>query len=104
MDCFSRFCDVVLIPDKSEKTVFTAILTHWIAMYRTPIKFRTDAGLEFKNSTIVSMMSSLNVKIKVGTQNSHQSNPVERFHRTLWVLLKAKKVNGSLDAHLDFGL
>ena len=104
MDCFSRFCDVVLIPDKSEKTVFTAILTHWIAMYRTQIKFRTDAGLEFKNSTIVSMMSSLNVKIKVGTQNSHQLNPVERFHRTLWVLLKAKKVNGSLDAHLDFGL
>ena len=97
MDCFSRFCAVVPIPDKSAKTVSTAILTHWIALYGTPIKIRTDAGLEFKNSTIVSMMSSLNVKIKVGTPYSHQSNPVERFHRTLWALLKAKKVNGSLD-------
>ena len=38
MDCFSRFCAVVPIPDKLAKTVTTAILTHWIALYRTPIK------------------------------------------------------------------
>ena len=61
MDCFSSFCSVVPIPDKSAKTVCTAILTHWIALYGTLIRIRTDTGLEFKNSTIVSMMSSLNV-------------------------------------------
>ena len=72
MYCFSRFCVVVPIPDKSAKTVSTAIQTHWIALYGTPIKIRTDVGLEFKNSTIVSMMSSLYVKIKVGTPYSHQ--------------------------------
>ena len=28
---------------------------------------------------------------------SHQSNPMERFHRTLWSLLRAKMANGEQD-------
>ena len=28
---------------------------------------------------------------------NHQSNPVERFHRTLWSLLRAKMANGERD-------
>ena len=39
-------------------------------------------------------MGALNVKIKVGTPFQHNSNPIERFHRTLLSLLKAKKANG----------
>ena len=43
------------------------------------------------------MMGLLNVRIKVNTSNNHQSSPVERFHRTLWALLRAKKCNGEND-------
>ena len=43
---------------------------------------------------ILKMMSALNVRIKAGTPYSHNFNPIERFHRTLWSLLKAKKANG----------
>ena len=47
----------------------------------------------FKNSIIFSMMSELNVKIKVWTLYNHNSNPVERFHKIVWSCLKAKKAN-----------
>ena len=63
LDQFSHFCTVVPIPNKFAKTVSTAILTHWIALYGTPTKIRIDAGLD---STIISMMSSLNVKKLMG--------------------------------------
>ena len=36
------------------------------------------------------MTDSLNVKIKVRQSYNHQSKPVERFHRSLWALLRAK--------------
>ena len=42
-------------------------------------------------------MLSLDVNIKIGFSHNHQSNPVERFHRTLWALLKAKRANGEND-------
>ena len=63
LDQFSHFCTVVPIPNNLAKTVSTAILTHWIALYGTPTKIRIDAGLD---STIISMMSSLNVKKLMG--------------------------------------
>ena len=91
-----QFCAVVPIPDKSAKTDSTAILTHLIALYGTLTKIRTDMGLEFKNSVTVSMMSSLNINIKVATPYSHQYNPVERFHKPLWSLLKASKSYGEI--------
>ena len=43
------------------------------------------------------MLEGLDVNIKVGYAHNHQSNPVERFHRTLWALLRAKKMNGVSD-------
>ena len=43
------------------------------------------------------LLNALDVKIKIGFSHNHQSNPVERFHRTLWALLKAKKANGEND-------
>ena len=36
------------------------------------------------------MTDSLNLKIKVRQSYNHQSKPVERFHRSLWALLRAK--------------
>jgi hypothetical protein len=91
---FSRFVSAVAIPDKSAKTVSTAIMKNWIGLYGAPTSIRTDSGCEFKNSVIVTMMKALNVKVKVGTPYSHNSNPIERFHRTLWALLKGKRANG----------
>ncbi len=43
------------------------------------------------------LLNALDVNIKLGFSHNHQSNPIERFHRTLWALLRAKKANGEND-------
>ena len=94
LDQFSRFVAAAPIPDKSAKTVSNAILTHWISQYGAPQTIRMDNGTEFTNSIITNMMGLLKVKIKVGEIYNHQSILMERFHQTLWALLRAKKCNG----------
>jgi len=69
-------------------------MKHWVSLYEAPSSIRTNSGCWFKNSVIVTMMGALNVKIKVGAPFQHNSNPIERFHRTFWFLLKAKKAKG----------
>ena len=43
------------------------------------------------------MMLKMGFWIKISAPYNHQSNPVERFHRTLWNLLWAKMGNGEQD-------
>ena len=96
-DQLSRFVVTVPIPDKSAKTVCSSLYSRWISLFGTPDSIRTDAGTEFNNSFLQNMMKRLGVQVKVGTQYNHQSNPVERFHKTLWALLRGKMSNGEQD-------
>ena len=87
----------VPIPNKNTKTVCYSISTRWIAIFGSPDSIRTDAGTEFAQNLLSNMMLKMGVHIKISAPYNHQSNPVERFHRTLWNLLRAKIVNGEQD-------
>ena len=82
------------ISDKSAKTVSNAIMG---SLYGAPQTICMDQGSEFNNYFLKTMLEGLDVSIKVGHAHYNQSNPVERFHRTLWALLRAKKSNGEND-------
>ena len=97
LDQFSRFVAAVPLPDKSAKSVVSSIMTNWISLYGAPATIRMDQGKEFDNALFKSLLKKFEVNVKVGFSHNHQSNPVERFHRTLWALLKAKKANGEND-------
>ena len=97
MDQFSRYVAAVPLPDKSARSVVNAIMTNWISLYGAPATIRMDQGKEFDNGLLKNLLNALDVNIKIGFSHNHQSNPVERFHRTLWALLKAKKANGEND-------
>ena len=97
LDQFSRYVCAVALPDKSAKTVSAAIMGSWISLYGAPQTICMDQGSEFNNYLLKSMLEGMDVKIKVGYAHNHQSNPVERFHRTLWALWRAKKINGDSD-------
>ena len=84
MDQFSRFVVTVPLPDKSARTVCSNIYASWIARFGVPGSIRTDAGTEFTSSLLTNMMQKMGVHVKVMHPYNHQSNPVERFHRTLW--------------------
>ena len=100
LDQFSRYVAAVPLPDKSARSVVNAIMTNWISLYGAPATIRMDQGKEFDNALLKNLLNALDVNIKIGFSHNHQSNPVERFHRTLWALLKAKRANGEN----DFGL
>ena len=97
LDQFSRFVAAVPILKKSAKTVSNAIMKNWISLYGAPQMLHCDKGTEFDNHLLKNMLDALDIKLKVGFSHNHQSNPVERFHRTLWALLRAKKCNGEND-------
>jgi hypothetical protein len=97
MDQFSRYVAAVPLPDKSARSVVNAIMTNWISLYGAPATIRMDQGKEFDNGLLKNLLNALDVNIKIGFSHNHQSNPVERFHRTLWALLKAKRANGEND-------
>ena len=82
-DHFSCFVVTVHITDKSAKTVCSSIYTGWIAIFGCPDSIRTDAGTEFANNLPSNMILKMGVYIKISAPYNHQSNPVERFHRTL---------------------
>ena len=94
---FSRFVAAVPLPDKSARSVVTAMMINWISLYGAPATIRMDQGKEFDNTLFKSLLKKFDANIKIGFSHNHQSNPVERFHRTLWALLKAKKANGEND-------
>ena len=96
-DHFSCFMVPVPILDKSAKSVCSSIYTRWIALFGSPNSIRTDAGTEFANNLLSNMMLKMGLRIKISAPYNHQSNPVERFHRTLWNLLRAKMANGEQD-------
>ena len=97
LDQFSRFVAAVSLPDKSARSVVIAIMTNWISLHGAPATIRMDQGKEFDNALLKNLLKDLDVNIKIGFRHNHQSNPVERFHRTLWALLKTKEANGEDD-------
>ena len=96
LDQFSRFLAAVPLPDNSAWSVVNVIITAWISLYRAPATIRMDQGKEFDNAVRKNLLIALDINIKIGFSHNHQFIPVERFHRTLWALLKAKKANGEM--------
>ncbi len=92
-----EYVAAVPLPDKSARSIVNAIMTNWISLYGAPATIRMDQGKEFDNNLLKNLLNALDVNIKLGFSHNHQSNPIERFHRTLWALLKAKKANGEND-------
>ena len=49
-DAFSKYVELVAIPDKQALTVSTAIFNRWICRFGCPIRIVSDGGKEFINS------------------------------------------------------
>ncbi len=48
-DAFSKYVELVAIPNKEAETVADAIFAHWICRYGIPVELITDQGKEFCN-------------------------------------------------------
>ena len=94
MDGFSRYVVVVPTRSKSAVDVSSAILDFWVKVYGAPKKYYADKGAEFTANLTQSMLNKLGIPICFAHPENHQANPVERFHQTLYALVKSLQQEG----------
>lgn len=81
--CFSKFCVLTLIPDKTSGTVARAVQEKVFQIFGNPAKVRTDNGTEFKGE-FDALCSALRIKhVRSAPYTSHSNGQVERLHRTI---------------------
>jgi len=65
-DAFTKYVELVALPDKEALTVTSAIFNRWICRYGVPLEVVTDQGKEFCNKMSDEMYKLINSK--------HQTN------------------------------
>ena len=87
-DGFSKYVCTSLIPCKEAAIVANRLIEDWICLFGVPTRIHTDQGKEFHNNLWTELCDRLQVKKTVTPPYNPQSNPVERFHRTLNQILR----------------
>ena len=82
-DSFSRFVQAIPIKTKEAIHVAEALVEHHICVFGCPLEILSDQGKEFVNKTWAELCQRLEIKKKETPPYNPNSNPVERFHRTL---------------------
>ena len=87
-DSFSRYCQAIPIKTKEAKHVADALVEKHVCIFGCPLEILSDQGREFVNSTWKELCKRLEIKKKEMPPYNPNSNPIERFHRTLNAILR----------------
>ena len=90
-DAFSRFAELVAIPDKTAETVGTALFERWLCRHGLPLEIISDQGKEFCNEVVDKLLDLMNIK-KTKTAPYHpQTNAhCEVINKTIAQYLKTQ--------------
>jgi cleavage and polyadenylation specificity factor subunit 1 len=84
VDHFTRWPEVVPIPDITAVTVARALLTCWISRFCCPQTITTDQRHQFESQLFKSLAKMCGIQLSRTTAHHPAANGfVERFHRTL---------------------
>ncbi|XP_015124377.1 uncharacterized protein LOC107046298 [Diachasma alloeum] len=84
IDRFTRYPEVVPLPDIRTETVVRALLYHWIARFGVPLRITSDRGGQFIADIYRRLTEMLGIRRKLTTPIHPQANGlVERLHRQL---------------------
>jgi hypothetical protein len=100
-DAFTKYVELVALPDKEALTVTSAIFNRWICRYGVPLEIVTDQGKEFCNKMSDEIYKLINTKHQTTTARHPQCNAAaEVCNKTI-----AKYLNSFVDAStLDWEL
>ena len=87
-DSFSRYCQAIPIKTKEAKHVADAPVEKHVCIFGCPLEILSDQGGEFVNSTWKELCKWPEIKKKEMHPYNPNSNPIERFHRTLNAILR----------------
>ena len=83
-DAFTKYAEVVAIPDKSAETVANELMVQWFCRFGTPIQIHSDNGKEFVNKLSKELFKLLGIKHTTTTPAHPQCNAqVEVFNKTV---------------------
>lgn len=91
IDRFSRWIEVVPLPNATARTCASALMYHWIARYGCPRSVVTDQGRQFESSLWQHLCRYLGIERHHTTAYHPQCNGlIERIHRQLKAALMSR--------------
>jgi hypothetical protein len=88
-DAFTKYFEIVAIPNKEAETVADAVFTKWICRYGCPAIIHTDEGKEFPNKIAEELYQKLDIKTTHTAPAHPQCNSqAEVFNKSLAQFLK----------------
>ena len=61
-DSFTKYCELVVLPNKEAATVASALVNKWICRYGVPLEFCSDQGREYRNNLFSNIVKLLGTK------------------------------------------
>ena len=96
IDCYSRFTILVPLKDHSATTVSQVLYERVVGYYGAPKGILTDRGGEFRSQVWKELLMLMNIQPHMTSPYYPQGNGIiERMHRTLGNLLRAKLIGKS---------
>jgi hypothetical protein len=97
-DAFTKYVELVTIPNKEAFTVATAILNCWICCFGWPLEIVTDQGKEFTNQMAAQLFNTLNIRHSTTSSYHPQCNSqAEVCNKTIAKYLAAFVDSSTLD-------
>ena len=83
-DAFTKYAEVIAIPDKQAETVSNEIFTNWICRFGSPLQIHSDGGKEFCNKLSNELYDLLDIKhTKTSPAHPQCNSQVEVFNKTV---------------------
>lgn len=90
MDYFSKWVEILPVPDQTSETCADKILNEVIARYGCPQSIHSDQGRNFESSLFQEFCKILEIKkTRTTPRNPRANGLVERFNRTLISMIKS---------------
>ena len=85
----SRFAKAIALSNISAREISRAFAIHWVANFGAPVEVYTDQGTNFCSTEFRQYLKIEGIAMRNSVAHSHQSNSVERFHRSFLEILRA---------------
>jgi transposase InsO family protein len=95
---FSKYVELVAIPDKTATTVASALFSRWLCRHGLPLEIVSDGGKEFCNEAVNEVLKLMSIK-KTTTSPYHPKTnaQVEVCNKTISNYLKTQEDTNTLD-------